>query len=165
MYVMDRQVKWEDYLYLVDFSYNNGYNSSLGMSPFQALYGRPCRTPLSWDRLEDHVLLGPEMLQEMEQQVVCIRKHLVTTQDRKKNYADAHRLDHHFFVGDKVFLRVHPRKSSIHYGKGSKLASYFFKLFEILEMIGHIAYQLVFPPSPTCIHDVSMFLKFEAIYS
>ena len=62
MYVMDRQVHWEDYLYLVEFSYNNGYHSSLGMSPFQALYGRPCCTPLSWDRLEDRVLLGPEML-------------------------------------------------------------------------------------------------------
>ena len=53
MYVMDRQVKQEDYLYLVEFAYNNGYHISLGMSPFQALYGRPCRTPLSWDRFED----------------------------------------------------------------------------------------------------------------
>ena len=45
MYVMDKQVKWEDYMYLVEFSYKNGYHSSLGMSPFQALYGRPCCTP------------------------------------------------------------------------------------------------------------------------
>ena len=62
MYVMDRQTHWEDYLYLVEFSYNNGYHSSIGMAPFQALYGHPCRTPLSWDSLEDHILLGPEML-------------------------------------------------------------------------------------------------------
>ena len=66
MYVMDRQVKWEDYLYLFEFAYNNRYNSSLGMSPFHALYARPCHTPLSWDCLEDRVLLGPEMLQDME---------------------------------------------------------------------------------------------------
>ena len=66
MYVMDRQVKWEDYLYLVEFSYNNGYHSSLAMSPFEALYGRPCHTLSSWDCLEDQVLLGLEMLQDME---------------------------------------------------------------------------------------------------
>ena len=66
MYVMDRQSQWEDYLYLVEFAYNNGYHSSIGMAPFQALYGRPCRTPLSWDNLEDRVLLGPEVLRDME---------------------------------------------------------------------------------------------------
>ena len=62
MYVMDRQVHWEDYLYFVEFAYNNGYHSSLGMSPFQALYGRSCHIPLSWDSLEDQVLLDLEML-------------------------------------------------------------------------------------------------------
>ena len=67
MYVMDRQTHWEDYLYLVEFSYNNRYHSSIGMAPFQALYGHLCRTPLSWDSLEDHILLGPEMLRDMEQ--------------------------------------------------------------------------------------------------
>ena len=62
MYVMNRQVKWEDYLYLFEFAYNNVCHSSLVMSPFQALYSRPCHTPLSWDCLEDQVLLGLEML-------------------------------------------------------------------------------------------------------
>ena len=66
MDVMDRKVKWKDYLYLVEFAYNKRYHSFLGMSPFQALYRRPCHTPLSWDLLEDRVLLGPEMLQDME---------------------------------------------------------------------------------------------------
>ena len=79
---MDRQTLWEDYLYLVEFSYNNRYNSFIGMTPFQALYGRPCRMSLSWDSLEDRILLGPEMLQDMEQQVVCIREHLTMAQDR-----------------------------------------------------------------------------------
>lgn len=82
MYVMDQQSCWEEYLHLVEFAYNNGYHSSIGMAPFQALYGRPCRTPLSWDRLEDRVLLGPEMLRDIEQQVARIREHLVAAQDR-----------------------------------------------------------------------------------
>ena len=140
MYVMDRQVKWEDYLYLVEFAYNNDYHSYLGMSPFQALYSRPCCTHLSWDRLEDQVLFGPEMLQDMEQQVVHIREHLATTQDRQKKYVDAHRLDRHFSISDRVFLRVCLRKSPIRYGKGSKLVPSFFGPFEILERIGPVAY-------------------------
>jgi hypothetical protein len=49
MYVMDKPSKWEDYLHLVEFFYNNGYQASLNMSPFEALYGRKCSTPVSWD--------------------------------------------------------------------------------------------------------------------
>ena len=100
------------------------------------------------------MLLGPEMLQDMEQQVVRIREHLVTAQDRQKKYADAHRLDRHFSVGDRVFLRVRPMKSPIHYGKGSKLAPHFVGPFEILERIGPVAYRLALPPSLSRIHDV-----------
>lgn len=59
---MDQQSHWEDYLYLVDFAYNNGYHSSIGMSPFQTLYDRPCRAPLTWARLEDRVCIGSKML-------------------------------------------------------------------------------------------------------
>ena len=62
MYVMNRQTIWEDYLYLVEFSYNNGYQNSIGMAPFQALYGHPYCTPLSWDSLDDQIMLGPKML-------------------------------------------------------------------------------------------------------
>jgi len=60
MYVMDQQSQWEKYLSLVKFAYNNSYHSSIGMPPFEALYDRPCRTPLSWDRLEDRVIIGPD---------------------------------------------------------------------------------------------------------
>lgn len=59
MYVMDQQSHWERYLSLVKFSYNNSYHSSIGISPFETLYDRPCRTPLSWDKLEDWVKVGP----------------------------------------------------------------------------------------------------------
>ena len=104
MYMMDRQNKWEEYLHLVEFAYNNGYHSSIGMAPFQALYGRPCRTPLSWDNLDDRTLLGLDMLLNLEQQVKRIREHLITAQDRQKKYADKHRIDRQFLVGDKVFL-------------------------------------------------------------
>jgi hypothetical protein len=67
MYVMDNQTQWEKYLPLVEFAYNNSFHSFIGMPPYEALYGRPCRTPLSWDRLEDRVTIGPELIQEMEE--------------------------------------------------------------------------------------------------
>ncbi|KAH9322126.1 hypothetical protein KI387_016765 [Taxus chinensis] len=74
MYCMDQQYKWEEYLPLVEFAYNNTYHSSLKMAPFEALYGRKCRTPVSWDSIEDRVVIGPEILTEMEQQVKLIRE-------------------------------------------------------------------------------------------
>ena len=73
MYCMDQQTKWEEYLPLVEFSYNNSFQATIGMAPFEALYGRKCQTPLSWDRLEDSVVIGPEMLQDMDNQVQLIR--------------------------------------------------------------------------------------------
>eukprot|EP00253_Pinus_taeda_P010289 PITA_10289 len=69
IYVMQQTSKWEDYLHLVEFSYNNGYHTSLQMSPFEVLYGWKCCTPSSWGGPEDKLMLGPEMLKEMEELV------------------------------------------------------------------------------------------------
>ena len=76
MYVMDKPSKWEDYLYLVEFAYKNGQQASLGMSSYEALYGRRCRTPVTWDNLVNRIVLGLELLKEMDQEVVKIRKNL-----------------------------------------------------------------------------------------
>ena len=76
MYMMDKPTKWEDYLHLVEFAYNNGQQASLGMSLYEVLYGRRCRTPVTWDNLVKRVVLGLKLLKEMEQEVVKIRKNL-----------------------------------------------------------------------------------------
>ena len=149
MYVMDRQVRWEEYLYLVEFSYNNRYHSSLGMSHFQALYGRPCHTALSWDHLEDQVLLSQEMLQDMEQKKFHIRENLVTTQDRQMKYANVHRLDHHFSASERVFLRVRPQKSPSIMGKALSWCHILLDLLRslrglvlfLIDQRGHLAYR------------------------
>jgi hypothetical protein len=70
MYVIDNQIQWEKYLPFVEFSYNNSFHNSIKMPPYEALYGSPCKMPLSWDRLEDRVTIGPELIQEMEEQVI-----------------------------------------------------------------------------------------------
>jgi hypothetical protein len=69
--------------------------------------------PLSWDRLEDRVLMGPEVIQEMEYQMKTIIQRIKEAQDRQKSYVDVHRVDHSYEVGDGVFLPVKPHKSSI----------------------------------------------------
>jgi hypothetical protein len=67
MHVMHQLKKWEDYLSLVEFSYNNSYQESLKMSPFEALYGRQCKIPISWSNLVDIITIGTNMVKEMEQ--------------------------------------------------------------------------------------------------
>jgi hypothetical protein len=88
VYVMDKPSKWEDYLHLVYFTYNNGYQASLKMSPFEALYGRKCNTPVSWDNPANREMVGPELLKEMEEQMLKIKQNLKVAQDRKKRYAN-----------------------------------------------------------------------------
>ena len=73
---MDKPTKWEDYLHLVEFAYYNGQQAPLGMSPYEALYGRRCRTLVTWDNPVNRIVLGPELLKEMEQEVVKIRQNL-----------------------------------------------------------------------------------------
>eukprot|EP00253_Pinus_taeda_P004557 PITA_04557 len=155
MNVMDQQSHWEKYLPLVEFAYNNSYHSSIGMPPFEALYGRPCRTPLSWDRLEDRVIIGPELIHEMEAQVSQIRQRLKEAQDRQKSYADAHRTDRRYEVGDQVFIRIKPNKSTIRFGKGTKLSPRFIGPFKVVERVGPVAYRLALPPHLHKIHNVS----------
>jgi hypothetical protein len=87
MYVMDQQSKWEDYIHLVNFVYNNGYQASIKMSPFETLYGRKCNTPVSWDNPTDRVVIGPNLLKEVEENMVRIGQNLKVSQDRKKSYA------------------------------------------------------------------------------
>jgi hypothetical protein len=153
MYVMDKPSKWEDYLHLVEFAYNNGYQASLKMSPFEALYGRKCNTPVSWDNPADRAVVGPELLKEMEEQMLKIKQNLKAAQDRQKSYADKNRTHREFNVGDHVFLKVKANKSSLKLGNYSKLAARFCGPFEILERIGPVAYMLALPASMT-VHNV-----------
>jgi hypothetical protein len=83
MHVIHQHKKWEDYLPLVEFAYNNGYQESLKMSPFEALYGRQCKIPIRWSNPVDRITIGLDMLKEMERQVVQIRQNLKTAQEQK----------------------------------------------------------------------------------
>ena len=82
MYMMHQLRKWEEYLPLVEFTYNNSYQESLRMSPFEALYGQSGNTPISWSDPVIRVLIGPNMLADMEQEIHVIKKNLKAIRDR-----------------------------------------------------------------------------------
>jgi hypothetical protein len=153
MCVMDKPSKWKDYLNLVDFAYNNGYQVSLKMIPFETLYGRKCNTLVSWDKPTDREVLGPELLKDMEDHMVKIKQNLKVEQDRQKIYADNNWTAREFKVGKHVLLKVKPKKISLNLGSFTKLAPKLCGPFEILNIIEPVAYMLSFPTSMN-VHNV-----------
>jgi hypothetical protein len=97
---------WDKSLPYAEFSYNNSYQAILKMSPFEALYGRKCMTPLYWDQTGERQLFGSELIQEAEEQVRIIRENLRVAQTRKKSYADNRRRPLEFKEGDHVYLTL-----------------------------------------------------------
>jgi hypothetical protein len=153
MYVMDKPSKFEDYLHLVEFAYNNGYQDSLRMSPFEDLYGRKCDIAVSWENPTDRVILGPAFLKDMEDQVVKIKHNLKAAQDRQKVYADKNMTTRAFKVWEHVLLKVKPKKNSLKLGSCTKMATRFCGPFEILDRIGLVAFMFALPASMN-VHNV-----------
>ncbi|RZB60619.1 Transposon Tf2-9 polyprotein [Glycine soja] len=106
--IIEQQGSWMECLPLIEFTYNNSYQASIGMAPFEALYGRKCKTPLCWYDDGEAVLLGPEMLQQITEQVKLIREKIKASQDRQKSYYDRRRKPLDFQEGEHVFLKVSP---------------------------------------------------------
>nr|GEX71175.1 putative reverse transcriptase domain-containing protein [Tanacetum cinerariifolium] len=79
---------WDTHLLLVELSYNNNYHSSVKCVPFEALYGRRCRTPIAWAEVRESKLIGLEIIQETTDKIVQIKEQLKTARDHQKSYAD-----------------------------------------------------------------------------
>ena len=92
-------------MHLVEFAYNNNYQESARFSPFEILYGRKCNTPISWSNLVDRLVLGPELLKEMEEIVKQVQGNLKIAQDRQKSQAGLKKTPKEFQVGEHVFIR------------------------------------------------------------
>jgi hypothetical protein len=117
------------------------------MSPFEALYGRQCKIPISWSNPMDRITTKPDIMKEMEQQVVQIRQNMNISQDRHKIYADRKRTPREFKTGYHVYLRVRPMKSSLRMGACAKLEPWYCRPFEVLDRVGCVAYRLALPPT------------------
>ncbi|KAI3697692.1 hypothetical protein L6452_30788 [Arctium lappa] len=133
-------------------SLQKDYHSSIGMAPFEALYGRKFRTPVCWLEAGKKQFVGPEIVQETANKVKSIRERLKAAQDRQKSYADNKRRSVEFQVGERVMLKVSPWKGLIRFGKRGKLSLRFLGPFTILERIGLQAYKLDLPPEMDGIH-------------
>ncbi|GJS68089.1 putative reverse transcriptase domain-containing protein [Tanacetum coccineum] len=122
--VIDFGKGWDKHLPLIEFSYNNSYHTNIKDAPFEALYGRKCRSPICWAEVGDAQLTGPEIVRE-------------TTEK----------------VGDKVMLKVSPWKGVIHFGKRGKLNPRYIGPFKILAKVGTVAYQQELPEQLRHVHS------------
>ena len=120
--VLEFPQKWDDCLPLAEFSYNNSYQESINMAPFEALYGRQCRTPLSWSEPGERWFFRPDMVKEMEEKVQQIIHNLKEAQARQKSYVDKRRQSRYFQVEDYVYLKVSPMKGVSRFSVKGKLA-------------------------------------------
>ncbi|KAL0428121.1 UNVERIFIED_CONTAM: Transposon Tf2-11 polyprotein [Sesamum latifolium] len=102
---MEFKGNWDDHLPLMEFAYNNSFHSSISMAPYEALYGRRCRSPVCWDIEGLRQLEGPELVQETVEKIQIVKKCLKAAQDRQKSYVDKHRREMEYEVGDKVFSK------------------------------------------------------------
>ncbi|KAD4586581.1 hypothetical protein E3N88_24182 [Mikania micrantha] len=113
----DNRFIWDIHLPLVEFSYNNSYHTSIQCAPFEALYGRKCRSPICWSEVGESQIIGPEFIQETTDKIALIQERIKAARDRQKSYADNRRRPLEFQVGDRVMLKVSPWKGIFRFGK------------------------------------------------
>ncbi|GKD67075.1 putative reverse transcriptase domain-containing protein [Tanacetum coccineum] len=150
--VLDFGKSWDRHLSLIEFLYNNSYHTSIKVAPFEASYGRKCRSPICWAEVGDSQLTNPEIIHETTEKIVQIKSRIQAARDRQKSYADVRLKPLKFQVGDKVMLKVSPWKGVIRFGKRGKLNPRYNGPFKILAKVGTVAYRLELPEQLSRVH-------------
>ncbi|GJU43405.1 putative reverse transcriptase domain-containing protein [Tanacetum coccineum] len=151
--VIDFGNGWVKHLPLVEFSYNNSYHASIKAAPFEALYGRKCRSPICWAEVGEVQLTGPEIVQETTEKIIQVKQRMQAARDRQKSYADLKRKPMEFEVRDKVMLKVSPWKGVVRFGKRGKLNPRFVGPFKVIKRVGDVAYKLELPEELSRVHN------------
>nr|GEW41554.1 putative reverse transcriptase domain-containing protein [Tanacetum cinerariifolium]GEW41557.1 putative reverse transcriptase domain-containing protein [Tanacetum cinerariifolium] len=126
--------------------------SGLLAAPYEALYGRKCRSPVCWAEVGEAQLTGPELIQETTEKIVLIKQRIQAAQDRKKSYADLKWKPVEFEVGDRVMLKVSPWKGVVRFGKRGKLNPRYVRPFKVLAKVGKISYRMELPQELSRVH-------------
>ncbi|GJT19478.1 putative reverse transcriptase domain-containing protein [Tanacetum coccineum] len=150
--VIDFGKGWVKHLPLAEFSYNNSYHASIKAAPYEALYGRKCRSPVCWAEVGEAQLTGPELIQETTEKIILIKQRIQAAQDRQKSYADLKRKPMEFEVRDRVMLKVSPWKGVVRFGKRGKLNPRYVGPFKVLAKVGKVAYRLELPQELSRVH-------------
>nr|GEW08671.1 putative reverse transcriptase domain-containing protein [Tanacetum cinerariifolium] len=150
--VIDFGKGWVNHLSLVEFSYNNSYHATIKAAPFEALYGRKCRSPVCWTKVGEAQILGPELIQETTEKIIQIKQRMQAAHDRQNSYADLKRKPMEFQVEDKVMLKVSPWKGVVRFGKRGKLNPRYIGPL-VLERVGDVAYKLDLPEELSRVHN------------
>jgi hypothetical protein len=124
------------------------------MAPFEALYGRRCRTPLNLSQAGEQAFFGPKLVQEVEEKVRVIRENWRAAQMRQKSYHDKAKAPREFEVGNYVYLKVSPTKGVQCFGVKEKLAPRYIGPYEVTEKFGTVAYRIRLPDRLSTVHDV-----------
>ncbi|GJY71359.1 putative reverse transcriptase domain-containing protein [Tanacetum coccineum] len=151
--VIDFEKVWVNHFPLVEFSYNNSYHASIKAAPFEALYGRKCRSPVCWAEVGQVQLTGPEIVQETTKKIIQIKQRMQVACDRQKSCADLKRKPMDFQVADKVMLKVSPWKGVVRFGKRGKLNPRYVGPFKVLEKVRSVAYKLELPEELSRFHN------------
>jgi hypothetical protein len=145
---------WEDNLAFAEFSYSNGYHTSLKKAPFAVLYGRKCRTPLMWSEVGDRVIESPDFIKAAEEKIAEVHENLRIAQSRQKSYADKRRRKLKFDVKDHVYLKVSPIRGVRKFRVHGKLAPQYIGPYPIIKRIGAVAYKIKLPEQLSGVHNV-----------
>jgi hypothetical protein len=137
--VLEHQGSWDQNLPWAELSYNNSYQESLKMAPFEVLYGRRCRTPQNWIEPGEKVIFGPDLVKEVEATVHRIQDNLKAAKSCQETYANKRHRPLEFDVGDHVYLRVSPMKGVKRFRVKGKLAPHYIGPFPILMKCGTVA--------------------------
>ncbi|KAK6163815.1 hypothetical protein DH2020_000679 [Rehmannia glutinosa] len=124
----------------VEFAYNNSYQATIEMAPYEALYGQKCRSPLYWSEVGEKKILGLELVQQTVEKIEKVRDRMKVAQSRHKSYADRWRKDLQLDVGEKVFMKVAPMRGVFCFGEKGKLKPRYIGTFGILRRICELAY-------------------------